>query len=46
VGRCEYYIKELILEENERIVGFVAKKLNNSESDYYNDFQFKISKLV
>ncbi len=46
MGRCEGSIKELILEENERIVGFVAKKDTNSESDYYNDFQFKISKLV
>ncbi len=39
-------MKELILEENERIVGFVAKKDNNSLSDYYSYFQFKISKLV
>ncbi len=38
VGRCKKFMKELILEENERIVGFVAKKDNDSKSDYYNDF--------
>ncbi len=38
VGKCTGSIKELILEENERIVGFVANKGNNEHSDYYNDF--------
>jgi hypothetical protein len=38
VGRCEDYMKELILEENEKIVGFKAYKANNAHSDWYDDF--------
>ena len=38
VGKCEKSKKELILGENERIVGLVAYKVNNGTSDYYYDF--------
>ncbi len=38
VGRCDKSSEELILGENERIVGFKAYKGSNGESDYYNDF--------
>jgi hypothetical protein len=38
VGRCKKSMKELILEENERIVGFVAYKINKGTLDYYYDF--------
>ena len=40
VGNCYHSMTELILEENERIVGFLAKKGYNSgsNSEFYYDF--------
>ncbi len=44
VGKIEQTMKEVVLEEDERIIGFKARLTASKE--FHHDFQFMISKMT